>query len=200
MTDLVYEWTTLGAIAKWGSGGTPNAKNPANYGGSIPWAVIGDLNDGFVSRTEKHLSDKGLENSSAKIVPPGAVLIAMYGSIGKLGINTIPMATNQAIAYAVPDESKILRDYLFWYLRSQRELLLNAGKGATQQNISQTILKAWKIALPSLDEQRRISEHTQDAFSQIDAMSEVVEMSLSKLRILKRTVLHQAFFGGADSA
>jgi type I restriction enzyme S subunit len=147
---------TLADVARWSSGGTPKAGTTAYYGGPIPWAVIGDLNDGVVTSTASTITEAGLSNSSAKVVPTGTLLVAMYGSIGKLGIAGIPMATNQAIACAVPNPD-VDTQYLFHYLKSQREDLLLAGKGGAQQNISQTVLKAWPIPVPPLDEQRRLA-------------------------------------------
>jgi type I restriction enzyme S subunit len=136
MTEMPKGWVTktLAEVAVWGSGGTPQAGNPRYYGGSIPWAIIGDLNDGGVHTTEKFITEEGLANSSAKLVPAGAILIAMYGSIGKMGIAKVPMATNQAIAFALPKLDQVIPQYLFWFLRSQREVFLSNGKGATQQN------------------------------------------------------------------
>ena len=56
-------------VAKWSSGGTPLSTNTDYYNGNIPWLIIGDLNDGFVSNSEKQITKLGLENSSAKIYP-----------------------------------------------------------------------------------------------------------------------------------
>jgi type I restriction enzyme, S subunit len=176
MKDLPIGWRTLtlGEIATWGSGGTPQAGNSRYYGGQIPWAIIGDLTDSDVFTTEKHITEEGLANSSAKLVPAGAILIAMYGSIGKMGIAKVPMATNQAIAFALPKPDLIDAKYLFWYLRSQRDVFLASGKGATQQNISQTLLKSWVIPVPPLDEQRRLVEVLDDLLFRLDkALAEI---------------------------
>ena len=156
--DLPMGWveTTLSEIGNWGSGGTPKATNHQYYNGSIPWAKIGDLNDGIVVRTEDAITEEGLLNSSAKIVEEGTLLIAMYGSIGKLGIAGTRLATNQAIAFCNIFENLILKKFAFYYLRSRREHLLSMGQGGTQQNISQTILKAYPALFPPLNEQRRI--------------------------------------------
>ncbi len=147
---------TLGSLGEWGSGGTPLKSHPEYYGGDIPWLVIGDLNDGLVTNVATHITKAGLENSSAKMVETGTVLIAMYGSIGKLGIAGIQCCTNQAIAFCRPDSKKVTRDYLFLMLRSLREQLLSRGQGVAQQNISQKILKAHPVSLPALSEQHRI--------------------------------------------
>lgn len=161
---------TLGDVAKWGSGGTPKARDPRYYeNGTVPWAVIGDLNDGIVRETAAAITIDALNESSAKLIPRGSILVAMYGSIGKLGIAASEMASNQAIAFAVPNDELICSKFLFWYLRSQRAELTSAGKGATQQNISQTILKSWPIPVPPLDEQRRIVATLEDHLSRLDA-------------------------------
>lgn len=151
-------WTlrTLSELGKWGSGGTPAKTHADYYGGDIPWLVIGDLNDGVVKSASSSITQKGLENSSAKLVPAGSLLVGMYGSIGKLGIAGVECATNQAIAHCVVDDSLALTTYLFVFIRAIRANLFLKGKGLAQQNISQTILKAQEIELPPLEEQSRI--------------------------------------------
>ena len=112
--DLPPGWrlTTLDDVAEWGSGGTPKRTEPTFYGGQIPWAIIGDLTEGPVTDTSTCITEAGLENSSAKWVEPGSVLLAMYGSIGKLGLAAIPLTTNQAIAFAQPKDG-LSAKYLF---------------------------------------------------------------------------------------
>ena len=186
---------TLKDVARWGSGGTPKGRNPAYYGGPIPWAIIGDLNDGIMSGTAGSITKEGLANSSAKVVPEGSVLIAMYGSIGKLGINASPMATNQAIAFAIPDGEKILRNYLFYYLMRERPKFIREGKGATQQNISQTILRPWPIPVPPLAEQKRIVEILEEQFSRLDAGLASIRTVREKAKAFRRSLLQAAFRG-----
>jgi type I restriction enzyme S subunit len=201
MSDLPNGWVrkTLGQVATWGSGGTPQSGNPKYYGGEIPWAIIGDLTDGEVWSTEKTITDAGLANSSAKLVPEGAILIAMYGSIGKLGVAKVPMATNQAIAFAVPNPDLMLDSYLFHFLLSQREIFLSKGKGATQQNISQTLLKSWEIPLPPIEEQKRIVEALDAQLSRMDNSYIELEQSAAKLELLKEAHRHRIVSGHYSS-
>jgi type I restriction enzyme S subunit len=154
--DSQWSATTLDALGNWGSGGTPLKAHAEYYGGDIPWLVIGDLNDAVVTAAETHITRLGLENSSARLVQPGTVLIAMYGSIGKLGIAGMVCATNQAIAHCSLHGDKVLTAYLFLLLRGLRRDLLARGQGVAQQNISQKILRAWPVNLPPLAEQHRI--------------------------------------------
>jgi type I restriction enzyme S subunit len=160
---------TLAEVATLSSGGTPEAKNPEYYDGDIPWAVIGDLNDGVVRSTARSITQRGLEHSSAKVVPVDTILLGMYGSIGKLGIAGVRMATNQAIA-TIRAGDQVDHRYLFYYLLGQRRDLDHHGKGAAQRNISQTVLKPWPIRFPvQLDEQRRIVAFLEDHLSRLDA-------------------------------
>lgn len=191
--------TTLGQIAAWGSGGTPNTKDSSLYGGHIPWAVIGDLTEGFVHRTAASITEAGLADSSAKLVPEQAVLVAMYGaSIGRVGITAREMATNQAIAHALPNES-VSAKYLMYYLMSQREHLVRAGKGAAQPNIGQGVLKAWPIRLPLVDEQRRIVDLLEDHLSRLDAAARGLQTALARSEALLTSGLWQATHGLPDA-
>ena len=70
-------------VVTWGSGGTPKSTESQYYdNGDIPWLIIGDLNDGVVTESQSKITELGLKNSSAKIIPAGTLLVAMYGSIG----------------------------------------------------------------------------------------------------------------------
>ena len=195
--DLPPGWarTTLEKIASWGSGGTPKRSEQRYFGGDIPWAVIGDLNDGKVMTCSNFITQEGLDNSSCKVIEPGTVLIAMYGSIGKLGVAGRQMATNQAIAFADPH---IYHNYLFCYLQSQRHALSVAGKGATQRNISQTVLKAWPIPVAPLAEQERIVAAIEEHFSRLDAAERGLSHALRRLDVLKSAVLLDAFHAHRD--
>ena len=187
---------TLGDVADWSSGGTPKAGTARFYGGPIPWAVIGDLTEGPVWHTQSSLTAEGLERSSAKVVPEGTVLLAMYGaSIGRIGVTSREMATNQAIACARPRTDVVTSSYLFWYLRSQRRAFVAQGKGAAQPNISQTIIKTWPVALPPVEEQNRIVADVERQFSFIEACERAVDRGLARAAALRRSVLKAAFEG-----
>ena len=187
-----WAWSRLGDVAAWGSGGTPKRTESSYYNGDIPWAVIGDLHDGVVQSCKNSITEIGLANSNCKILKSGTLLVAMYGSIGKLGITGMPMATNQAIAFAMP---YIDNQYLYNYLLYQRSELGVAGKGATQKNISQTVLKVWPIPIAPITEQRRIVDAIEEHFSRIDAVESAAQTALAKLDTLRRTVLTAAFSG-----
>jgi type I restriction enzyme S subunit len=184
--------STLGEIANWGSGGTPKADNPDFYDGEIPWCVIGDLTESEVLETEKRITNLGLSNSSAKVIDPGSVLLAMYGaSIGRTGISAIPMATNQAIAFARCQSNLALPKYLLAYLQTQKTKFVEMGQGAAQPNISQTIIKAWPINLPPIPYQNHLVS-TMEVF---DATLFTLQSSINASKLLRSSLLSDLLSG-----
>lgn len=180
-------------VVKWGSGGTPKATEKAFYeNGSIPWLVIGDLNDNIVTTSESKITPLGLQSSSAKMIPVGTLLVAMYGSIGKLGITGIECCTNQAIAFA-KELSGVTTKYMFYFMASQKSNLIAKGKGGTQKNISQTVLKSLSVPVPPLSEQERIVAKIEELFSQLDAAVDELKSVKEKLAIYRQAVLKEAF-------
>ena len=192
-----WKKTTLGTEFEWSSGGTPKSGVPAYYeNGSIHWLNISDLNDGLISYAEKKITELGLQESSAKIVPQGSVLIAIYGSIGKLGINTIPLATNQAICFTKKIPEYILNKFLFYYLLSIRNQLISMGKGGTQQNISQTVLKSVPFLYPTSKEtQQAIVNKIESLFDEIDEGIGRLKTAARQIQQYRQSLLKNAFNG-----
>lgn len=157
----------LDEVVRTSSGGTPSSKNLAFYGGDIPWVKIGDLTDGPVGATEQTITEAGLDASTARWLPADTVLVAMYGSIGKLGILEMAATTNQAICAMQPGD-KLDRDYLFWFLMASREHLMSLGRGGTQRNIGQKDLRALRLPLPPLAEQREVVEELRGQLARVD--------------------------------
>ena len=161
--ELPKGWaeSTLGEVFHWQSGGTPRRTVAQYYGGQVPWAIIGDLNDSVVESTEATLTEEGLRSSTVRWARQGAVLLAMYGSIGKLGIAGMDLTTNQAIAFT--QTGIIPNKYLFFFLLAKRNELITLGKGDTQSNISQAVIKHFPFILAPLPEQRRIVVRDREA-------------------------------------
>jgi type I restriction enzyme S subunit len=170
-TAATWERVQLGDLGEWGSGGTPLSTESRYYDGNIPWLIIGDLNDGVVTSSTKTITEEGLANSSARMLPKNVLLIAMYGSIGKLGITGIECATNQAIAFCKPDPDRADLRYLFHAFMGLRPKFLSRGQGLAQKNISQRILRAWEIGLPPLAEQKRIVAKVDELMALCDRLA-----------------------------
>jgi type I restriction enzyme S subunit len=185
----------LGEVATTSSGGTPSRSRKDFYGGGTPWVKIGDLSDGLVERTDEAVTPEGLANSSASLLPAGTLLLAMYGSIGKLGVLGMDAATNQAICAIHPDPHIILRDWLFWYFRLQRPVLLSAGFGGAQANISQKFLKGVPVPVPPLPDQRAILEELEYSLAVIKPVRTTLGEMTTIADSLRQALLRDAFPG-----
>jgi type I restriction enzyme S subunit len=141
-----------------GSGGTPSRNQPEFYEGSIPWIKSGDLKEKIVEQATEFISDLAIQKSSAKMIPKGAILLAMYGAtVGRMAMLGIDATTNQAVCSIVPDKSKAFPKYVYYALLSKVPEFLRNAVGGAQPNISQGIIKETKIPLPPLTEQKRIA-------------------------------------------
>jgi type I restriction enzyme, S subunit len=187
--------TSLEKVATWGSGGTPSRNIERYFQGTIPWVKTGELESKYIRETEEHISEEALNNSSAKIFPKGSVGIAMYGAtIGKLSIWGIDASTNQACAVGIPTEA-INNEFLYYYLLSERQNLIKAGKGGAQPNLSQGIIKEWPINLPPHPEQHRIVAKIEELFSELDKGIENLKTAQAQLKVYRQALLKHAFEG-----
>ena len=181
-------WTRLENVANWGSGGTPSRKHPEYYQGNIPWIKTGELKDDFIYDAEEHISEEAISKFNAKLFPVNTVVLAMYGAtIGKAGIMGCELATNQACACGVSNESINYR-FLFEYIKSQKDGFIASGKGGAQPNISQQIIKSYPIPLHPLPEQKRIVYRIESLFSKLDEAKEKIQLVLGAGE-LRRSVL-----------
>lgn len=156
-------WKTvrLSEFCLTGTGGTPSRSKLERYyeGGTIPWVKSGELRESVINKTEERITEAALKETNIKLVPPGALLLAMYGAtVGRLGILGIAATTNQAVCHIIPDPTAANVRFLFHALSNQVSNLIARGVGGAQPNISQGIIKDLALALPPLAEQRRIAE------------------------------------------
>ena len=190
-----WEIKKMTEVVTWGSGGTPKATEKSYYeNGTIPWLIIGDLNDGIVNSSLSKITELGLKNSSAKMIPVGTLLVAMYGSIGKLGITGIECCTNQAIAFA-KELHGVTTKYMFYYMSMIKPKLISMGKGGTQKNISQSVLKSLDVVVPPIPEQERIVSKIEELFSKLDASVTELQTAKDKLKVYRQAVLKEALEG-----
>ena len=167
----------LGDMFEIGSGGTPSKTHPEYYGGDIPWVKTGDLKSEYLYEVEDFITEEGLNNSSAKVYDTDTVLIAMYGAtIGATSILKMSACTNQACA-AFKKNEKVIPEYLYYFLKSQKEKFVRDGVGGAQPNISAGYLKKVEMELPSLEEQKVIVEI-------LDKISEVVLKRNQEIQVL----------------
>ena len=151
------EWKKMSEICKIiCSGGTPLTSKPEYYDGNIPWLRTQEVDYCEIHSTLRNITQLGLENSSAKMIPANCVIVAMYGATAaKVAINKIPLCTNQACCNLEIDEDKALVRYVYQWICKQYEVLKAMGEGS-QHNINAKKVKDFKIPIPSLKEQNRI--------------------------------------------
>ena len=186
------DWTPthIGEIASVSAGGTPSRKLLEYWNGDIPWVTTTELNHNRVVETEQYITRMGLENSSAKLVAPGAVLIALYGqgkTRGKVSLLGIKAATNQACAAIVVFPSTSNR-FVLHSLHSQYRSIRSLSNAGSQDNLSSGIVKGIQIPLPPT---RAEQEDIADALTDADTLIESLEQLLTKKRQIKQGAMQE---------
>lgn len=151
------EYVKLGELCvKVCSGGTPSRGNGDYFMGNIPWLRTQEVNWNDIYDTEIKITEEAVNNSSAKIIPTNCVIIAMYGATaGKVGINKIPLTTNQACCNLQINSQKALYKYVYYCVCNEYENIKSLGQGS-QNNINAQIVKDYPIPLPPLPVQKEI--------------------------------------------
>ncbi len=152
-----WEVKRLGEIAEIGSGGTPSKSHSEYWNGNIPWVTTSLLNNPYIENAEEYITEEGLNNSSAKMLNEGVLLMAMYGqgqTRGKVSKLLIRASTNQACAYI--DVQTGLVDYIHQTLIANYESIRNESNDGNQKNLSLGIISNIRISFPPLSEQHRI--------------------------------------------
>lgn len=147
----------LGSIISYGkAGGTPASTNKSYYNGNIPFLSISDMTEQgkYILKTEKTLSELGLKNSSAWLVPKNSLILSMYASVGLVSISKVELATSQAM-FSMIIEDKNLLEYVYYYLNYFKSFkihrLLETG---TQSNINAEMVK--NINIPFFDQTKNL--------------------------------------------
>ena len=178
-----YEIVKLGDICSTASGGTPLSSNEEYYSnGNIPWLTSGEVANGFIAEAKQSITEKGLNNSSAKIFPINTVVVAMYGATaGQVGILKSQMATNQAVCGIFPNE-KLVPEYLYYILKSLKKKMIVSCVGGAQPNISQRIIRGLEIPLPPIEIQRQIVAEIEDIENEIIEYKKQIVVSEQKIK------------------
>lgn len=153
-----WRWVPLVSVARLESGHTPSRNHADYWDGGIPWIGIRDAkahNYGWIDSTEQTVSQKGLDNSSARLLPEGTVCLSRTASVGYVTIMKRPMATSQDFVNWVCGE-QLYPEFLMQLLRCEVPVLRRFSKGAVHQTIYFPEVKAFHISLPPLTEQKRI--------------------------------------------
>jgi type I restriction enzyme S subunit len=191
---MAYQATKIGDFCITGTGGTPSRDKLARFyeKGTIPWVKSGELRETIINDTEEHITEVALAETNLKLIPAGSLLLAMYGAtVGRLGILGVKATTNQAVCHIIPNPNIADTRYLFHTLHGQASQFVRRGVGGAQPNISQTIVREFRIPLPPLAEQQRIAA----ILDKVDQIKHVTRESLEKLDELLAVLQRQAFRG-----
>jgi type I restriction enzyme S subunit len=148
----------IGEVADCYSGATP-ASGDADFweNGTIPWMSSGEVNKGTIYSTDKLISQAGFDSCSTRMVPPGAVVMALAGqgkTRGTVARTRIALCTNQSLCAIVPSPA-LDADFLFHFLSTQYQQLRDVSSGAgARGGLNLGIIRAYPIPLPPLEVQR----------------------------------------------
>ena len=157
----LYPYSTIDSFTTVTSGGTPD-RSISEYwiDGSIRWVKTTELQNRLISDTEEHITQAGLDNSSAKIIPTDSILIAMYGQGKTRGMTAYlssECATNQACACILP--SKVVNQKFLWhYMILSYNKLRDMAKGGNQLNLNIGLIKQFPVLIPPLSLQNQFAD------------------------------------------
>ena len=143
------------------SGGTPNSTNPEYWNGDINWITLADLpTSDFISEivsTERTITEAGLNNSNARLLPANTVVVSSRATIGRIGIARTKLATNQGFKnIIIKDTSKVLPEYLAYILTTKRDEMIRMASGATFKEISKENFCKIQVPIPPLEIQKKL--------------------------------------------
>jgi type I restriction enzyme S subunit len=147
-----WKRVTMADICQALGGGTPDTKNPAYWdNGEITWVIPSDITKNnclVILDSERKITEAGLRNSSAKLLPPDTILMTSRASVGFFGLIDREVCTNQGFIAAIPN-AEILRMYLLFNLLSRRDEILQNAKGTTYLEINKATFRRMPIIVPS---------------------------------------------------
>ncbi len=177
------------------NGGTPKTGVPAYWDGGIRWitpAEMGKRDTPFIAETKRTITQEGVRNSSATLLPCCSVILSSRAPIGYLAINTEVMATNQGCKGLVPNQ-RLSYKYFFYYLLSIVELLDELGSGTTFKELSRGKLMEVPIPIAPATEQARIVSTLDEAFERIHSAKVNCESSIRNSQALFDSRLSSLF-------
>lgn len=171
-----WQLSHIGNLVEMGSGGTPNRKKPEYWeNGNIPWMSSGEINDEYIYSTAEHITELGLQNSNAKILPVNTVMLGLIGQGKTKGLTAIlktEVCCNQNLAYLITDEKYLHYRYLFYCFKAMY-FYIRGLVGESQAGIYSYFLKKLHIPLPDIEQQIRISDY-------LDTKREAIKSSINK--------------------
>lgn len=195
-----WERRKLGEIAYLLAGGTPKRSVDEYFGGNIDWVTPTDLGSkGGVSelgRVRDTLTEKGLKNCSAKLLPPGTVLFSSRASIGKVAVTNRYCATNQGFINFIPKDGVIDSWFLAYYLAYLTPQIEQLAGETTYKEVSRGKIKHFEIPIPQIIEQRRIVKRIKECLSRLDEIKRLREETLQEAEAIFISKVFELFSCG----
>ena len=180
--DPAWEMVRLGDVCVTSSGGTPKSTVREYYeNGTINWLKSGEVANGFIYSTEQMITERALQESSAKVFPPDTVVVAMYGATaGQVGILKVASSTNQAVCGIMPN--KVFEpEFLYLYLLSKHDYFLSQSAGGAQPNISQMVIRKTFVPVVPIEEQKQIVEKMHNEMSIVGQTKRLIDIFQQKI-------------------
>lgn len=188
-----WEVRRIADFASVGSGGTPSREIAAYWGGSIPWITTSQIDFRVITEADQFITEEGLRNSAAKLLPVGTLLMALYGqgkTRGKVGVLGMAATTNQACASIALQEG-VSQEFILHYLTSRYEEIRNSSNSGSQENLNGNIVKGIPVAFPPSPEQRAIAKALSDA----DELLATLDQVIAKKHDLKQAAMQELLTG-----
>ena len=168
------------------SGGTPDSKAPEYWDGDINWITLSDLPaDDYLTEiysSIRKITQAGLDNSSAKLLPAETVVVSTRATIGRVGIARVPLATNQGFKnIIVKDKSKVLPEFLALIMRTKGPEMEQLASGATFKEISKVNMSSISIDVPSIEVQTEILNNIHDEQALVLPAKDVIRVFTAKM-------------------
>lgn len=186
------EIKTLGDLERKG-GGTPSTKIKEYWGGNINWITSASIDDKNNITFKKKITNFGLKNSAANLVPKGSVIVVTRVGLGKVAVNEEPTTFSQDCQGIICKD--INPYFLMWQIKSAANEIIHQGQGTTISGVTVNKLNLIEIKVPDIDAQIEIVNQIESRFSVIDKLEEVVGASLVKTEKLHKSILKSAFEG-----
>lgn len=175
-------------------GGTPSTNDISYWNGNVAWltpAEITNYPDIYISNTKRHITDKGVGNSSAKVFEPNTVLMTSRATIGTVVLNSVPMATNQGFINIKPKKD-LNPEFLYFWINANRVFLESQGTGSTFKEISKGVFKNLEISYPEIEAQKNIVY----TLTTIRKKLKVLNKQIQHYRQLKQSLMEKLFTEG----
>jgi type I restriction enzyme, S subunit len=199
-SDFPEGWAvcTMGDVSDVVGGGTPKASDPSNFSDNgHPWITPADLSgftEMYIRQGSRSLSDQGLKTSSAKLLPPGTVLMSSRAPIGYLAIAATEVSTNQGFKSFVCKEG-VHPKYVYYWLKFATPLIEEMGSGSTFAEVSGSRCREISLLLAPTSEQKRIAKKVEELLARVNAARERLARVPTILKRFRQSVLVAACSG-----